>query len=100
MIRRECGNISKTEKVASICVDYGWQTFTEALIDRDDEMKRIFIIPLYFIFSIILGVNFSAYAETKNTSNECVEDVVDLSMEPITEQETKSEMQYLFVRFI
>jgi len=33
MIRRECGNISKTEKVASICVDHGWQTFTEALID-------------------------------------------------------------------
>lgn len=28
MIRRECGNISKTEKVASICVDHGWQTFS------------------------------------------------------------------------
>ena len=28
MIRRECGNISKTEKVAAICAEYGWQTIS------------------------------------------------------------------------
>ena len=48
-----------------------------------DEMKRIFVISVCFILSIMLCVNFSAYAETKNISNECVEDVVDLHLDDI-----------------